>query len=465
MKRGRSSKVDVMARRGILGVAIGVMVIAAPASGASAASLDDSFGKGGLVSTPLGPVTSFGERFAKGIAEDDSGRLVVATAAKERMAIFRYRANGELDTSFGNEGRTYITLDIFPPTKYDAASAFDVAFQSDGKILIGGTYNGRARLIRLNPDGSLDTTFAKSYSSTRIPGIWTYPPFRRLSAIETQGSRILIGGSTDKPGASRFTKGYVARLTKAGKFDESFGDGGITRFSSKKNTSASITGVLIGGNKIYAAGSYYRDFLLARLTKNGKPDRTFGKSGRVITNASNRNRCRCSTAEGLARDERGRLVVSGYIEPKSDNGAITPRAIAVARYRSNGALDKSFGNNGITRTKVARYTAGRRVAIQPDGRIIVAGASGPQRWGPGRNLFGPMKYTVVRYRTSGKLDRSFFGDGVFVRKLGVTWGEAWNPIIDRKGRVVVAGGGDIERALNKTLLIRFRPGYQASGRG
>jgi uncharacterized delta-60 repeat protein len=428
------------------------------------ASLDGSFGKDGRVFTSIGTLLNNpgSVPISRGIAEDASGRLVVATGAGVRIAIFRYRANGQLDTSFGNEGRTYITLDIFPPTKYDAASAFDVAFQSDGKILIGGTYNGRARLIRLNPDGSLDTSFA-AVNPSRIPGIWTYPPFRRLSAIETQGSRILIGGSTDKPGASRFTKGYVARLTQSGKFDESFGSDGIARFVSKKNTSASIADLVIGGNKIYAAGQFNRDFLLARLTKNGKPDPTFGKSGRVVTNASKRKRCRCSTAEGLARDERGRLVVSGVIEPKSGDGSISPRAIAVARYRSNGALDKSFGNSGITRTKLAGFTVGRKVAVQPDGRIIVAGAYATATWGV-RDFTGPPKFTVVRYLTSGKLDRSFFGDGVFARKLGVKYPQAWVPILDRRGRVVVVGGG-VTKTKMALLLIRIRPGYQGAGRG
>jgi uncharacterized delta-60 repeat protein len=454
----------VKAKGGIVGLVVGTLVLVSSAFGGSVASLDGSFGKDGRVFTSIGTLLNNpgSVPISRGIAEDASGRLVVATGAGVRIAIFRYRANGQLDTSFGNEGRTYITLDIFPPTKYDAASAFDVAFQSDGKILIGGTYNGRARLIRLNPDGSLDTSFA-AVNPSRIPGIWTYPPFRRLSAIETQGSRILIGGSTDKPGASRFTKGYVARLTQSGKFDESFGSDGIARFVSKKNTSASIADLVIGGNKIYAAGQFNRDFLLARLTKNGKPDPTFGKSGRVVTNASKRKRCRCSTAEGLARDERGRLVVSGFIEPKSGDGSISPRAIAVARYRSNGALDKSFGNSGITRTKLAGFTVGRKVAVQPDGRIIVAGAYATATWGV-RDFTGPPKFTVVRYLTSGKLDRSFFGDGVFARKLGVKYPQAWVPILDRRGRVVVVGGG-VTKTKMALLLIRIRPGYQGAGRG
>jgi uncharacterized delta-60 repeat protein len=151
-----------------------------------------------------------------------------AYAGIPRGCVARLNADGSLDTSFargaGANGEVYW-----------------IALQADGKILIGGpftAYNGiaRGRVARLNTDGSLDASFAN--------GIGADSTVCRI-AQQTDG-KVLIGGSfTSYDGV---TRGYVARLNTDGSLDSSFGsgagaDGGVTAMALQTDGK-----VLIGGS-------------------------------------------------------------------------------------------------------------------------------------------------------------------------------------------------------------------------
>jgi len=172
--------------------------------------------------------------------------------------IARLNSNGSLDNSF-NPGTGPAGFNSFVSS---------IAVQSDGKILIGGgfnTYNGAVRnnIARLNPDGSLDTSF--NPNGTGANG-------NVYSTTLQSDSKIMIGGLfTIYNGTSRY---YIARLNTDGSLDASFNTTG----SGANNDVSSITSqadgkILIGGGFTRYNGTSIN--YLARLNSDGSLDNNF----------------------------------------------------------------------------------------------------------------------------------------------------------------------------------------------
>lgn len=416
-----------------------------------ATRLDPSFaGKGFLLNREIG-----GFR----VAEDARGRLLVAGGANGELVAARYLPDGGLDRSFGASGLARVSLPGFGPEPAAVLGVGAIAIQADGKILLGGSFGSglgarsSAVLARLNPNGSLDSEFGGSRIQGGLPGRVILTERNAIEAITLQGKKIVVAGTSGR--------GFVGRFNPDGSLDRSFGGGRLGGWStlprppegkSRYNVDAGVEGLIAASRgKLYAAGYANGNFMLARLRYDGLLDRGFGAGGVVRVEAAARRACRCSRGEGLASDRRGRLLVSGSVLSRH-RGA--PRAVAVARFRQDGALDRSFGQDGIARRRVETVTSGGPFAIGPDGRIIVAGSAA-------RGDNAPNRLTLVAFEPNGRPDRSFFGDGVFKAGFGAFSSRANNLLIDRLGRVVVAGnvllGPNRRKLQGAALLARLAP--------
>lgn len=155
--------------------------------------------------------------------------------------------------------------------------------------------------------------------------------------------------------------------------------------------------VAMQGTKIVVGGTRHTlegDMAIARLTKRGALDATFGKAGMVRVAASVEG----DWLEDLAVAPDGKIVAIG--------GAVVDGAsrFLVVRLTVDGRLDPTFGGDGIVTTVLpGREGAAETVTLLPDGRIVVAGA--------GFDLT-TSSFAVVRYRPGGRRDRSFSGDGI-----------------------------------------------------
>ena len=129
-------------------------------------------------------------------------------------------------------------------------------------------------------------------------------------------------------------------------------------------------------------------------------------------------------AEAVAVQSDGRIVVAGVAEGLGD--------ILVARYFANGALDGSFGRGGTMTTDVAGGSdIAHAVLVQPDGFIVVAGTTQ-------LGLGGANAFVLVRYRPNGDLDEEFGDGGVVVTSFG-PFDEARAILREDDGRLVAAG--------------------------
>ncbi len=156
----------------------------------------------------------------------------------------------------------------------------------------------------------------------------------------------------------------------------------------------------------------------------GDLDLSFGSGGKVITDFGGTY----GGAWAVAIQSDGKIVVAG------DTGnAYETRSIAVARYNADGSRDESFAGDGMQTTDVGGgFGSGARgLALQPDGRIVVAGVGGG---------VSTEQAVVVRYSADGSLDSSFSTDGKMTIDFGGTYGEAQAVAIQPDGKILIGGG-------------------------
>ncbi len=329
-------------------------------------SLDPGFGSGGKVFTDSGHNSDE----AHAIAIQQDGKIILAGLGNiiDDFFLTRYNRDGSLDTSFGNGGKVF--TDFFG--NFDYAKA--VVIQPDGKIIAGGQAIRTGlgvdvfALARYNPDGSLDTAFGNGGKVTT--SFFGAEDQINALALQPDGKIVAAGIAIDSSNIPSTTNFALARYNRDGSLDASFGTGG--RVTTHSFSYAQFcTGVVIQPDgKIIAAGGAVKgpigdDFALARYLPDGRLDPTFGSGGLVTTDFFQRD----DYITGIVLQHNGKIVAAGT----ADEG-FTDKSFAVARYNPDGSLDPSFGSSGKTTTDFTGVDdQGRAIALQPDGKIVVAG--------------------------------------------------------------------------------------------
>lgn len=307
--------------------------------------LDPSFGEEGVVVTDFGlpgPRVAAGESAsasqvrAFGIAVDQNDKVVITGTRlsavgpcrgtvglpHEEAFVARLDSNGRRDTSFGNAG--VVSLMEGPELGDDIQDLNAPMVDANGKIYIstrptGPCDEGESALVgRLDDSGRADTSFGDNgwvQVSGEAPG--SFLPFS--IALDSRDQVLLLASGTQ--GAA-----IVKRVLSSGAVDQTFGHRGVAtmRGSSGK---LSIAGQAIDGSgRVLIAGTIGRSFFLGRLTSEGKVDRSFGRSGRVITGFGPHT---AVAAGGVVTDARGRAVVAGPLrKPRTPRKA----GLALVRY-------------------------------------------------------------------------------------------------------------------------------------
>lgn len=322
-------------------------------------------------------------------------KLILLLISLHLITEQSYCNDGTLDTTFGpNANGTVIT----PPSNFSATSNVainSIALQSDGKIIAGGEANPAGvttfALARYNTNGTLDTTFGSEGTVTQSVG--TSQSFINSVAIQSDG-KIVAGGISNQAGIFSFT---IARFDSNGSLDSSFGTAGIASVSI--GTFSEITSIAIQSDgKIVAGGEAevggVEQFAIARFNSNGTLDTTFNSSGSqpgVVTLPIGTS----SFINSIAIQSDGKIVAGGQGE------AAGISQFALARFNSDGSLDSSFGNNGITTEALGTSSKIFAIAIQSNGKIVATGLG---------NLSGLS--VIARFNTDGTLDNTFGTAGV-----------------------------------------------------
>jgi uncharacterized delta-60 repeat protein len=261
--------------------------------------------------------------------------------------------------------------------------------------------------------GDLDATFG---SRGRVTTDFGASEVGWAVAIQ-RDRKIVVAGHRWDSGPHDF---LLARYTANGAPDRSFdGDGKVaTDFGG--NDGASDVEVQRDG-KIVAVGRGSQDFALARYRPDGSLDVTFGVGGKVLTAFEPGSN---DVASAVVLQADGKIVVGG------SSGS----EFALARYLVDGALDPSFGNGGRVVTPISSADDHLfDLAVQSDGKLVAAGWS--FRGG------GP-HIALARYDRDGSVDTSFDGDGIVVTPFR---GAAAHLLVQRDGKLLVAGLSELTR--------------------
>jgi len=394
-------------------------------------TLDSSFGRNGKVT--INP-TGFSSDVAYSVSIQTDGKIVASGTGKStccdgetysNYVTVRYNKNGDLDTDFAVKG---VANTDFHGYDYSDDFGYAVAIQADGKIIAAGTawndtriYNFGMARYKLN--GDLDSSFGrKGEVQTDIGNDSVFTnDYGRAITIQPDG-KILIAGSVYISQGHRIA---VVRYTPAsGKVDRTFGINGRA-VSSFTDDCLGTSVALQQDGKIIVAGTDVTKsiFVVARFTKNGKPDSSFGLYGIVTTKLNKRTPGVTRVAVAVQAD--GKIIAAGT----ASNGLNYD--FAMVRYNENGKRDSSFGIDGKVITDLGSRDVGGSVAIQANGKIIMAGSS--------YNNDGNTDFALVRYNQNGKPDKKFGTNGVVLTDFSGKDNSGESVAIQADGKIVVAG--------------------------
>lgn len=378
---------------------------------AAPGDLDTSFGTGGSVTTSF----AAGDDLAYAVAVQADGKILVAGGSSEGdYAVWRVLANGTPDPNFGGGGK-------FVHSFGQLELARGVAEVSGGKILVGGSgvVDGASRdfaAMRLLPGGGLDPDYGTGgLVTTDISG--GFNEHVHCMAVDSGGRAILAG----------YHRGNFAlvRYTATGALDPSFGTGGKV-FSSTMGPDQQANAIALQSDgKIIIAGHSLTgsntDFVVARYLENGTPDPDFGGGGKTITPVGLGNIS--DVANAVAILPGGKILVAGT----------TNNDYVVLRYTAAGVLDTDFGSGGGFITGFTGATdAGYGLAVQNDGKILVAGTSHINA----RDYFG-----MFRFTPEGGLDGSFINGGGTLTPITTGSDSARAIALQSDGKILLAGYG------------------------
>jgi uncharacterized delta-60 repeat protein len=241
---------------------------------------------------------------------------------------------------------------------------------------------------------------------------------------------------TDKPHVERLEDRTL--LSAPGDLDLTFGAGGVVTTPIGTGTDTAHAVAIDSSGRIVTAGysnvaanqniPSHLNIAMVRYTASGTLDSSFDGDGKVTTEFNSSKKSRNNdVANAIAIQPDGRMIVAGYTcNLGSCDYPNNNKDFALVRYNLNGSLDTSFGTGGKVRTAVSTgYDEIFGIAIQPDGKIVAAGGSGGN-------------FALVRYNVNGSLDTTFSGTGKVFTDFGA--GEVSHAVrIQSDGMIVAAG--------------------------
>ena len=348
-----------------------------------------------LVTASMGPPS-----LATVVALQSDGKIVVGGEVTNLGGVIRLNTNGTLDTTFGSG--VVVTIRFRDVDNF----AVGMGIQSDGKIVVAGTGLPQGgQIVRLNSNGTIDNSFgsAGSVSLSITPSQMVLQP----------DGKILVGGSPAGTGMSE-----LQRFETDGQIDTGFGSGGSAPLLGLGTLALQPDGKILvttGGFLPGAAGS------LARYNSDGSLDTRFGMSGQVASLA----------APAILLQPNGNVITAGSVTSTiSLQGNST--GFGLARFVPKGSADFLFGLRGLVTTAFANapQTGISALALQSNGDIVAAGTAGSS---------SSQAFALARYGKGGQLDPSFGNGGQVTTNLGNVTAGLGAIVLQSDGKIVVVG--------------------------
>ncbi|MBC8108147.1 MAG: hypothetical protein H7Z14_16295 [Anaerolineae bacterium] len=386
---------------------------------------DANFSGDGLASFDFGASWDSGDS----VAIDSSNRIVIGGMMQNEFSVIRVGTDGTLDSSFSGDGRASVSFT--PDFSGNLVPRASIAIGPSGRISLTGNsateyYAADFIAARFNSDGSPDSTF--NFGGTTTTDFNGEFDSSYAVAVDSSGRTIVVGSTSSSFSEMRDSRIAIARFDARGDLDHLFINGGKTTtvLAGPSNDEGQATliqsdgKILVAGNR--TSGNTTLDLAITRYNTDGSLDATFGVGGKAtfgFTQGYNAS---------MALDLSGRILIE---YSASDGGG--GLNFAVTRLNTNGSVDTTFGTNGTVTIDFGAYDGSNAVAVDRNGRIVIAGDS----------IVGQAhNFAVARLNSNGTLDTSFSDDGKATLSLGQWNAGASALAIDSQNRIVLAGTSD-----------------------
>lgn len=353
------------------------------------------------------------------VARQSDGKLLVGGSftslrSVARNRIARLNVDGTLDNSF----------DVGSGPNGDVKC---IVVQPDGRILVGGeftTWNGGARkaLARINEDGTLDTTLANLDTVVDF-----FSGFEAVNAIALQPSttapfyRILAGGEFYRPSTgSGFHFGLVALNPLTGARDTAFDVSYGAHTAGKNGEGNPVSSILVQPDGKVVVGGQFGGFNgvtcghFIRLNSNGTNDTTFKTNAGAGLLNAGSD---FTDVSDIVMQGDGRLIFAGHFATASGVSQS-----CIARYLGTGAFDSAFRPSvPLSISIVGAYA----LAMQPDGKVML-GIDGAGAGNVLKRFFTaqPQLPSVIGFTSTTATALEGPGTSIVVERLGGSLGEA-----------------------------------------
>ncbi len=389
--------------------------------------LDNSFGINGYLTVPNTAETN-------AMVEQADEKIITAgydiDGVQTKFQVVRHLPNGNLDVTFASNGIAQTPIGIFQDLVYD------VAIQSDGKIVAVGTYQDYqlgpyyTAICRYNTNGQLDSTFG-NYGIVRL----IFGTDNGLTTIKIQADqKIIVGGYAQIGLTNQFT---IARLGPTGLLDSSFGINGIV-VTTFPNNSVIYDMLLAQNGSIYACGYEGNAALIgfpdtrlvvSKYNANGSLNNAFATGG-LLTISLDTLTFDCATQ--LNELSSGNILISGVSNAKA----------AVLEVDTNGILNPNFGVAGII--IYASQPNLTSTNILPNSKILISGIKNILPFDAGISL--------IQLKANGTLDSTFGTNGIYESNLTTGNDYVQATIIRANGKYLCAGSLQAENLLVQYVL-------------
>lgn len=267
-------------------------------------SLDNSFGTNGIAIANSG-----GTDVSASILIADDGKIYLAGDTDQNFSIAKFNANGTLDTSFGTNGWFMTTFDGSMSIIEQIAFQNDGKIVMGGFAINSvGTYQMAA--ARINADGTLDSSFGIGGKVTLNFGV--EHDIAVAIALQTDG-KIVLGGHTFIRSNPRLAYDFaVVRLNTDGSFDTTYGNNGVATAQVVDEANYTNGMIIQADDKVVLGGRTVKltdyDFAMVRFDINGQLDTTFGNNGKVSTDVDGRE----DNGYAIAMQPDTKIILAGY---------------------------------------------------------------------------------------------------------------------------------------------------------
>ncbi|MCC6725303.1 MAG: hypothetical protein IT258_12420 [Saprospiraceae bacterium] len=400
--------------------------------------LDSAFGVNGIVLHSF-DTSYLSYNAAQQIAVLPDGKFIVGGKHFSSKFLARFEENGDLDLSFGNEGRILIG-----PGWLASDNIKDMVIQPDGKILVlleSSHFDpdlqemwDKTYIMRFLPNGDFDENFGRlsSYSDYGVARIETDFEVVQGNCFHLLADgKILVAGSVMAPFSNQ-RKNFVARCNDDGSLDYSFANEGVAIFSIGGNYEEINQMVVQDDGKIiigvHTTVSGYRSFGFARLKTDGKLDADFGSDGIVPSQLSPPGNFHLKNLE---------ILPDGAIMAWVNKSFFSSTTIDVVRLKANGSYDTVFGNNGVLTITTDSAVVVSKVLKDDEGNYFLAGYYKPDTIQSGGD---PEDFTLTKLNVDFGVVKEFGNSGMTLTDIfNGTNDRVADAVLTKNNKVILAG--------------------------